>query len=438
MSNYSLSHLSNGTLLRDLQALVARDRTITAALLAHLAETDARKLYLPAGYPRCLPTAFKSCGCPRMLPTSASRRRAQRRQFPALFTAVAEGRLNLTGVGLLAPHLTPENADELLGSSAGKSKAEIEELVARRFPARSYCRWCGRSCPGPRAIQATCAGASWARRNGIHRDLEWVPGRTTSRGPPQDGASRPRTLRAPAHHRQEHSRQAALRASLAQPQDPEWRSRSGARERARRPDRTTREAQVRGNRSAARYDALDSQRSASPRARAARRLAARSEAGARSSVIAGAAARRASSWSSTTRTRQHAAARRQPRTCDYAVGRTISTRASALLGPSSWPASARRRGKRQPKARGAVIEEQARARAEEQAKQEAEDQAKQQAKQKASEVIPWLRALGFRADEARSRAERCESIPDASLEERVRLALSYVSPRIASHRPAPA
>jgi Holliday junction resolvasome RuvABC DNA-binding subunit len=40
------------------------------------------------------------------------------------------------------------------------------------------------------------------------------------------------------------------------------------------------------------------------------------------------------------------------------------------------------------------------------------------------DVVPWVRALGFRADEARRAASVCETIPDASLEERVRLALS--------------
>ena len=45
------------------------------------------------------------------------------------------------------------------------------------------------------------------------------------------------------------------------------------------------------------------------------------------------------------------------------------------------------------------------------------------AREKAEEVIPWLRALGFRADEARRAAARCEAIPEAPLEERVRLAL---------------
>ncbi|OGF16713.1 MAG: hypothetical protein A2W00_14655 [Candidatus Eisenbacteria bacterium RBG_16_71_46] len=42
----------------------------------------------------------------------------------------------------------------------------------------------------------------------------------------------------------------------------------------------------------------------------------------------------------------------------------------------------------------------------------------------AAEVIPWLRRLGLRADEARHAAARCEPIPDAPLEERLRVALS--------------
>jgi hypothetical protein len=41
----------------------------------------------------------------------------------------------------------------------------------------------------------------------------------------------------------------------------------------------------------------------------------------------------------------------------------------------------------------------------------------------AAEVVPWLRALGLRVDEARRAAEPCGAIPDAPLEERVRYAL---------------
>jgi 5-methylcytosine-specific restriction endonuclease McrA len=45
-----------------------------------------------------------------------------------------------------------------------------------------------------------------------------------------------------------------------------------------------------------------------------------------------------------------------------------------------------------------------------------------------NDVVPWLRKLGFRADEARHAAARCEAMPDATLEERVRFALSTLSP----------
>ena len=60
VKTYSLSHLSDQALLRDLAVLIARDRTTTAALLAHIAEVDARKLYLPAAYP----SMFALCGAP--------------------------------------------------------------------------------------------------------------------------------------------------------------------------------------------------------------------------------------------------------------------------------------------------------------------------------------------------------------------------------------
>ena len=51
MPTYSLSHLSDYVLLRELEELVAQDRATTAQMLVHIAEIDARKLYLPAAYP---------------------------------------------------------------------------------------------------------------------------------------------------------------------------------------------------------------------------------------------------------------------------------------------------------------------------------------------------------------------------------------------------
>ncbi len=134
MHPYSLSHLSDQVLLRDLAGLVAQDRVTTAALLAHLAEVDARRLYAPAGYP----SIHAWCvGKLRLSEDSAAKRiqaaRAARR-FPAIFPMVAEGRLHLSAVGLLAPHFTQETAGELLAAAVHKTKAQIERLLAERFP----------------------------------------------------------------------------------------------------------------------------------------------------------------------------------------------------------------------------------------------------------------------------------------------------------------
>lgn len=40
------------------------------------------------------------------------------------------------------------------------------------------------------------------------------------------------------------------------------------------------------------------------------------------------------------------------------------------------------------------------------------------------DVVPWLRGLGFSTTEARNAAAACEDIPDAPLDQRVRVALS--------------
>src|SRR5437867_6261548 len=134
MRAYTLTHLSDAVLLRDLAALVAQDHTTTAALLAHIAEVDARKLYLPAGYP----SMHAYCVDELHLSEDAAYKRIQAaraaRQFPALFTAVAQGRLHLAAVCLLVPHLTRENADDWVAAATHRRKSEIEQLIAQRFP----------------------------------------------------------------------------------------------------------------------------------------------------------------------------------------------------------------------------------------------------------------------------------------------------------------
>ena len=134
MSTYTLSHLSDQSLLRELKSLVSRNRATTAMLVAHLGEVDSRRLYAPAGYPSmyeyCLQelhfseqTAFKRIRVGRLA-----------RQFPAIHGMLADGRLHLSGLVTLSAYLTPANADDLLAAAVHKSKAQIEQMLAERFP----------------------------------------------------------------------------------------------------------------------------------------------------------------------------------------------------------------------------------------------------------------------------------------------------------------
>jgi 5-methylcytosine-specific restriction endonuclease McrA len=51
-----------------------------------------------------------------------------------IFTMVADGRLTLTAVVMLASHLTPENHENILAAAANLTNQRIEELLAERFP----------------------------------------------------------------------------------------------------------------------------------------------------------------------------------------------------------------------------------------------------------------------------------------------------------------
>jgi hypothetical protein len=133
MQSYSLIHVEDAVLLRDLVSLAAQDRLTTAMLLAHIAEVDARKLFAPAGYP----SMHAYCVEELRLSEDAAYKRIQAaraaRQHPVIFDALAEGKLHLAAVCLLAPHLRSNDAGELIRAASGKKKAEVEVILARRF-----------------------------------------------------------------------------------------------------------------------------------------------------------------------------------------------------------------------------------------------------------------------------------------------------------------
>lgn len=132
----SLSHLADHELLQALRALVARDRANTVELLVHLAEVDERRLFLPAGQP----SMYHYCIHVLHLSESAALKRIHSaraaRKHPELYEALADGRLHLSAVTLIAKHLTPSNARSLIQAASHRTKAELELLKATLEPRR--------------------------------------------------------------------------------------------------------------------------------------------------------------------------------------------------------------------------------------------------------------------------------------------------------------
>jgi len=134
MASFHRSHLTDESLLRELATHLAHERSATAELLADLAEVDARNLYARAAYD----SMYEYCTRELHMSEETAFRRIRvartARQFPAILAMLADGRLHMTAVLLLAPHLTVAAADELLAAATHKTKAEIDLLLAQRHP----------------------------------------------------------------------------------------------------------------------------------------------------------------------------------------------------------------------------------------------------------------------------------------------------------------
>jgi 5-methylcytosine-specific restriction endonuclease McrA len=130
----ALASLNDSDLLLEVKRLAAAERHATAALIASLAEVDARRLYLGEG----CSSLFTYCTQVLHLSehTAYGRIEAARaaRRFSVILDLLAEGSVNLTAVSLLAPHLTLENHRDVLVAARHKTKRDVEQLVARLRP----------------------------------------------------------------------------------------------------------------------------------------------------------------------------------------------------------------------------------------------------------------------------------------------------------------
>jgi hypothetical protein len=125
---------SDDELLSTARRLIGAERKLTAKLVTYLAEIGDRRLHLLAGYASMFDFCTRALG---MSENEAFRRIAAARlgrRFPVVPSLLASGAVHLTTLELLREHLTNENHEELLAAVTGKTKREVEALLAARFP----------------------------------------------------------------------------------------------------------------------------------------------------------------------------------------------------------------------------------------------------------------------------------------------------------------
>ena len=131
MSSIPLKHLSDSAVLRQAKALAARARESAAVTISYIAEFDARRLYRPDHS-----TMFGYCVDALHMAEDEAHERIMAarlaRRFPVIFEMLADGRLNATTLDMLAPHLTSDNADDLLALASHQNEHDLHVMLTER------------------------------------------------------------------------------------------------------------------------------------------------------------------------------------------------------------------------------------------------------------------------------------------------------------------
>jgi 5-methylcytosine-specific restriction endonuclease McrA len=130
----SLKSVRDEDLLRQLVQLAKQSRGVEAEIVAHIGEVELRRLYAQ----EACSSMFEYCRrvlCFReneaYLRITVAR---AARENPVLLEMLRDGRLHLSGIARLAPHLTRENSEAVLKRACGMSHREIRELVSELEP----------------------------------------------------------------------------------------------------------------------------------------------------------------------------------------------------------------------------------------------------------------------------------------------------------------
>ena len=133
--NFSaLSQISDAKLERNLRQLLALGARTESEVIAHLAEVEARRLHLRAGYRSLFEYCQVALGFSEFEAVFRISAARTAHKYPLVLELLERRELHLSAIHLLRPYLTAENHRELLQAARHKSKRQIQELLAWHFP----------------------------------------------------------------------------------------------------------------------------------------------------------------------------------------------------------------------------------------------------------------------------------------------------------------
>ncbi|AKU95728.1 hypothetical protein AKJ09_02392 [Labilithrix luteola] len=129
-----LATLSNEEILVDLRSFVGAERQSLARVIVYLVEVEERRIHLEVGCSSMFDFCTRRLGFSER--EAFRRLTAARlvRRLPVLLDVIASGRIHLSSLVLLRDLLTEANVEEIVAAASGKTKREVEELVARMAP----------------------------------------------------------------------------------------------------------------------------------------------------------------------------------------------------------------------------------------------------------------------------------------------------------------
>lgn len=114
--------------------IVLAERVAVADVIEHLIEIDRRRLYLEHAGPSLYAFCLERLGYSEDAALKRIRVARLAAQLPCVLDELRSGAIHLTGLLLLAPHLTEENAEALLAEARGASRRKLQRILARWFP----------------------------------------------------------------------------------------------------------------------------------------------------------------------------------------------------------------------------------------------------------------------------------------------------------------